>query len=197
MATSITINTTDYKTGNVQQKTITDLNPNADSTKLATWAQMTAALSKDAYAKTVRTEKTDVDNATPKPSRTVSFIRYYRGLGASQTFDDVPEDGVIDLIINTDVAKALIIFIKTPFDETVPVLKDFHSTNNAVLVSYQYSFVSYANSDDCWRFALATHEAQAAQADLTPGTISFTLHFDESDEFAAFDKPFTINITEE
>lgn len=59
--TSIIVTTADYLSGNLQQTSLTYVNPNADNSKLKTFAQMTAALSKDSYVKTTRVDKTELD----------------------------------------------------------------------------------------------------------------------------------------
>ena len=66
----ITMN--DHESGKAQQKTITDINPQASSSKLATWGQMTAALSKDGYVKTTRIDRTECD--VVKTERTISSV---------------------------------------------------------------------------------------------------------------------------
>ena len=63
MSTSLIINTEDYLTGSPQQMTITDINPNATNANLKTFAQMTAALSKDTYVKAARVDKEELDNS--------------------------------------------------------------------------------------------------------------------------------------
>ena len=63
MSTSLIIQTEDYLTGSPQQMTITDINPNATNANLKTFAQMTAALSKDTYVKAARVDKEELDNS--------------------------------------------------------------------------------------------------------------------------------------
>lgn len=62
---SIIVESTNHVTGKKQQLTLTNINPQASSGNLATWGQMTAALTKDAYSKTTRIDKTECDT----PSR--------------------------------------------------------------------------------------------------------------------------------
>lgn len=59
--TSLVISSADYLTGKIQQTTITGVNPNAANADIATFAQMTAALSKDSYVKATRVDKTELD----------------------------------------------------------------------------------------------------------------------------------------
>ena len=70
---NVIINYTDHLSGNVQQKTITDINPQASNSKLATWGQMTLGLTKDAYNKTTRIDKIDCDEVTARPITSKKF----------------------------------------------------------------------------------------------------------------------------
>lgn len=58
--TELVISRTDYATGKSQQSTITNINPNVANSTLKTFAQMTAALSKDSFAKATRVVKTEL-----------------------------------------------------------------------------------------------------------------------------------------
>ncbi|MBR2775199.1 MAG: hypothetical protein IKD73_09470 [Selenomonadaceae bacterium] len=58
---SLIVTTEDHTTGNTQQKTITDINPQANDAHLKTWGQMVAGLSKDSYVKSDRVDKRNLD----------------------------------------------------------------------------------------------------------------------------------------
>ena len=60
MDTSLVITTKDHLTDETQTKTITNINPQAANSDLKTFAQMTAALSKDAFVKATRIDKTEL-----------------------------------------------------------------------------------------------------------------------------------------
>ena len=60
MDTSLVITTKDHLTDETQTKTITNINPQAASSDLKTFAQMTAALSTDAFVKATRIDKTEL-----------------------------------------------------------------------------------------------------------------------------------------
>ena len=62
---SMIITATDVVSGNPQQKTITDINPQASDAKLKTWAQMTASLTKDSYIKSKRVDVRELDSTKP------------------------------------------------------------------------------------------------------------------------------------
>ena len=65
MANSLLIATADYSTGRAQQTTISGINPAAKFDKLATFAAMTADLSKDSYVKAERIIKDDLGVQKP------------------------------------------------------------------------------------------------------------------------------------
>ena len=69
--TSIIVNSTN--SGKVLQKTITNVNPNADNDKLATWGQMLTALTDNTYTKTDRVDKANCDTESSKPTPTLTL----------------------------------------------------------------------------------------------------------------------------
>lgn len=69
--TSIIVNSTN--SGKVLQKTITNVNPNADNDKLATWGQMLTALTDNTYTKTDRVDKANCDTESDKQTPTLQL----------------------------------------------------------------------------------------------------------------------------
>jgi len=59
--TSLIITATAAATGKTQQKTVTDINPNAQDQHLLTFAQMTNALTEDTYKNSKRVDVTELD----------------------------------------------------------------------------------------------------------------------------------------
>ena len=52
--TSLVISTADFKSGNLQKNTISNINPSASDANLKSFALLTASLSKDSFVKAVR-----------------------------------------------------------------------------------------------------------------------------------------------
>lgn len=71
MNTSVIITTQDHLTDATQTKALTNVNPATADSDLKTFAQMTAALSKDTFVKAVRIDETDLN--TTKEPRVNSF----------------------------------------------------------------------------------------------------------------------------
>ena len=72
---SLIVTTEDHTTGNTQQKTITDINPQANDAHLKAWSQMVAGLSKDSYVKSDRVDKRNLDTDS-KPDYNVTLQTY-------------------------------------------------------------------------------------------------------------------------
>ena len=193
MDTSLVITTKDHLTDETQTKTITNINPQAASSDLRTFAQMTAALSKDAFVKATRIDKTELD--TTKPARTITSFKYSKTVNGAAASLDVPSDGIINIALSEVRTKCILFILKTPYD-VAPRLLDFSSSSNAQFASAEYHFLGYSSDSSAWNLPIATHQDYSARQDVTAGVVSFTLHFDETDEFAAYNKPITINITE-
>lgn len=91
--TSLILTTTDIL-GRKQQQSITDVNPNADTTALKTFAQMCNALTTDTYVSTDRIDKIncDLEAGTSKTTPTFSaskttFSKALAGQDATSTDD--------------------------------------------------------------------------------------------------------------
>lgn len=194
MDTSLVITTKDHLTDETQTKTITNINPQAASADLKTFAQMTAALSKDAFVKATRIDKTELD--TTKPARTITSFKYSKTVNGAMASLDVPSNGIINIAVSEVRVKCILFTLKTPYD-VAPQFRNLSSTSNATVASAEYHFIGYSNDSSAWSLPIATHQDYSSRQDVTAGVVSFTLHFDETDEFAAFDQPITINITEE
>lgn len=194
MATSLVIYSADYLTGKAQQMTITGVNPNAANSDIATFAQMTAALSKDTYVSVERVDRANLDS-DPKPQRTITSFKYAKSVDGANGYVAVPDDGVINIPVADVRSKKIPLIMKTPYD-VAPQFRNFSSTSNATVASAEYHFLSYVDDAAAWNIVIATHYDFTSRQDVTAGVVSFTLHFDETDEFAAYNKPITINITE-
>lgn len=131
----------------------------------------------------------------PKPARPITSMKYTLVVSGSGTSTNIPNDGIINMTTAEVRSKGIQIVIKTPCD-VMPRLLDFSSSSNAQFASAEYHFIGYSLDDDAWNLILATGQSYDMRQNVSAGVISFTLHFDETDEFAAFDQPITINITE-
>lgn len=193
--TSMIITATDYVTEHDQQKTITDINPQANDAHLRTWAQETIAMTKDTYKGSKRIDVTDLDNLTP---RLITNIGYNKQIGGSATywfsnFDNptisIP---VANFPITNNKAEALITIV-TPLD-VAPIVEDLAFTGEG---TFQFIDMIYGSTaapvyeQGRWRIFI--------RADAAPevGTLTFKVSFAKSAQYSAHTIPFTINITEE
>ena len=72
MNSSIVVTSTDTNNKTIT-KTITNVNPDADNDKLATWGQMLTALTDNTYTKTDRVDKANCDTAPSKQTATLTL----------------------------------------------------------------------------------------------------------------------------
>ena len=189
---NIIITMNDHISGKAQQKTITDINPAAASSKLATWGQMTAALSKDSYVKTTRIDKTECDTPKTQIAMTAMTMRVLSGnTYAPLTFDGhdatitVPLSDVRGTAPNADTT-----FYFAPtvdgqpvlVDDCVPLVSDISGAGN-------WSLSSYALLGMEWRLAFAS-------ANRSAGVWSFKITIPETRNHAGWVTNVTITIEE-
>lgn len=189
---SIIIGYTDHSSGKAQQKTITDINPQASNAKLATWGEMTAALTKDNYVKTTRIDRRECDNANTRPI--TEFTYNYSGSNPIA----VPSNFIIDTP-TSDNLKTLSVRLRTPIDSAPQVLnysdnaEDYKIGLIDITYGGEYGWVS---GRGLWTFNIASASDTTQRKVITPRTITFTLHFDATPNYDAYDQEFTFNITE-
>lgn len=189
---NLIITTTDYLTGNTQQKTITDINPLADNNHLKTFAQMTAGLSKDSYTKSKRVDVTEL-NGVGKP-RTFARLDYnfIANVNTNITSDQTSVTASTNLS-NVRVQsgnKTCLIEVTTAFD-AAPQILNYSTTGtkparwaNAVHSQYKNGGNDYTNR---WNILVWLPNAVAVT--------TFTLHFDATPTTDAYDLPFTLTVT--
>lgn len=181
----ITMN--DYESGKEQQKTITDINPQASSSKLATWGQMTAALSKDSYVKTTRIDRTECD--VVKTARTISSV--ISVTGATVTL----EGGIYKIQVPQNVVtgnpKAITINIDSPqfnpFPIYVPRLDDVQITGGFNFYSWRMELRSTPR--------LTCYFTQANTPEVGE-TIKGTIIVPEDENFAELAIKFEVTVVE-
>ena len=135
--TSIIIETQDYLTDKVQQKTIDHVNPDASSANLVTFAQKTAALSKDSYLKTTRIDKIDCDSDVDTRTQRNIVWRYYDT--ATRTIDDINQPATLPLsTISTNREFNLQLkFPEIDFEDTSRIIiKNFSTTDTTLTDPY-------------------------------------------------------------
>lgn len=189
---SIIIGYTDHSSGKAQQKTITDINPQASNAKLATWGEMTAALTKDNYVKTTRIDRRECDNANTRPITDLTY-----GYSGSNPIA-VPSNFIIS-IPTSDNLKILSVKFKTPIDSAPQILNfvDNAEENKIGLIDITYGGeYGWTSGRGFWTVDIASSSDVPQRKVITPRTITFTLHFDATPNYDAYDQEFTFNITE-
>ena len=185
MATSLIVTTADYQTGKTQQTTFTGVNPAATAAELQTFGEMTAALSKDTFVKATRVEQ--VDCSVTKPARPVPSLMYLR----RDTEINFPEEGVVNLTTSQIYIAGgrgqLVVRIRTPYDGMAPVIVNPVAEGTTVSLNT----VNFSATGLRWHITW-----DLPQGDVPVCSFSFTLHFDETSEYQAFDKLLTFNVTE-
>lgn len=192
MATSLIVTTADYQTGKTQQTTFTGVNPAATAAELQTFGEMTAALSKDTFVKATRVEQ--VDCSVTKPARTIGSVSpamlYIDGGNKYFNLSQNPQVSVTksQLTLNEN-CFSVQLYAQTNLD-VIMQIKDIQATGSWQVVNYQYQNPRNSSAVHQWR--LVMQGPNATDTDV----VSFTIHFDETDEFAAYDLPVEVTITE-
>ena len=187
---NVIVNYTDHLSGKTQQKTITDINPQASNAKLATWGQMTLGLTKDNYGKTTRIDKIDCDNVN---QRTVSLFQYQVG---SVSFTNVPADGIINLTTAQAISGGSARFIfKLRMNDMafIPTL-EYSSTSNNVISDTEVQYNSakfYGSSKNLLQCGFII-----IQEPLDPQVITVKLSMPATETFDVWTRTLTFNITE-
>lgn len=193
--TSLVINSADYSTGKAQQTTITGVNPKVGTETLQTFAQMTAALSKDTYVKAERVDRANLD--AQKPARTIA-VQANRTINGTTGVSYIPGDN-LELKLALDDTKSYDMDIRLPigFEQgVVPFLSDVSvegeglSTENSgwtrtVYYSKLYQVESLVNM---WCLAIRL-------AKTVPCTVTATINVPETDQYAAYSRTLTWNIS--
>lgn len=177
---SLIVTTEDHTTGNTQQKTITDINPQANDAHLKTWGQMVAGLSKDSYVKSDRVDKRNLDTDS-KPDRTLTLT-----LGGSYTFNLAQDSIDIPLSAIDSTNKTIQGSLRVPADDTSKLIAS--DLNN---ISFQWTQITYtapvtgSTTNFNWRFIVS-------QTD-TPFSASIKFFLPNNNLYNAWEKTITIN----
>lgn len=129
-------------------------------------------------------------------TRPITSLKYYRK--TTPYYTNVPTDGVINMTTDDiSASNSLRLQIDTPFDGTCPQMLNF--TDTAETNKLDLHSISYGGSAglpdrvNVWQvqFQCDTNGTIA----ITPRTVSFTLHFNATTQYDAYDKEITFNIT--
>ena len=186
--TTLIITTKDHLTDANQTKSL-KVNPNADSAKLKTFAQMMVAMSKDNYVKTVRIDEADLDN--PKPQIPITRMDVVTAQSTYPTF--TVDNPVVNLKISdiNATTKILQTRIAMPYTFAAPVLT-FDSENWTMGYARYGMHANSGTANNTW-----TLGAACTAESIQPQSFVMHIHFDETAQYAAFDLDVTVNITEE
>lgn len=192
--TSLLITATDYVTERDQQKTITDINPQASSAHLKSWARETIDMTKDTYLKAKRVDVTDIDSIVQRP---IQRLRYFPDGNTSvtmseQTVPNMPEDGQLTSTVTNGLSFACA--IKTPYD--IAPIVEVETTNNinVTLFSATYYGVNRGTAPEYWVIQCSAQGSPTVPV----GTVcTVKVSFPPTNLYDAWSKTFTVNITEE
>ena len=132
----------------------------------------------------------------PKPQRSITKLVYLAKNGETQTIN--MSNPVINCTRDTafyssNTQNTIIFRVSTNYGGSVPEIRDLQTTGDGEwqLISASYGFPSNPTSStrNLWNITIK-REGFSAE------TVTFTLHFDETPTYAAFDLPITFNFTE-
>ena len=180
---------------------ISYVNPEISNTQAILLAQKFNALTTNIYEATTRTDKTDIDAINPRTMTQLKF--YWQEDGSTPAAADVPADGIINLTTAQIVQKQIPIFFKTPFDGTAPIIENYSDDAESGTTAATDTQISFYGDKGYWNFQkngwtiyIANGVSSASRTDLTPRQIKFKVRFLATVQFDAWEKEFTINITE-
>ena len=189
MATSISINTTDTEYGTKKQKSVSYIDPNASNTELIAFAQgMVSLMADTSYESTTRIERTECDTIQPRTC-TVTYR-----IIESASLTPIPNDGIITVTTSANL-KTITVAAETSFDVPLQVLNFTDSNTDSPIKVVQLDWgmpggwTAYVGK---WVIEIAT--AVSSRAQITPRTVTFTLHFNGTNQYDAWDKEVTINV---
>lgn len=191
--TDLTITSTNHSdaTKKVTNK-INYVNPNITNQQAVTLANMFTDLTKDTYNNTTRTDTTDCDTIITRPM--TDFVFLY-GTNSSP----MPADGVCSFTTNANIKFCGIRF-KTTMDSAPQILNFVDSAED---YKTNYTDITYggpngwSSQKEAWNINIATSIDSSQRQQITPRTITFTLHFDATTQYDAYDKDITINVMAE
>lgn len=191
--TDLTITSTNH---NDASKKVTNkvnyVNPNITNQQAVTLANMFADLTKDTYQSTTRTDTTDCDTIITRPMS----LTYG---GGSTNYGNVPADGICNITTNANM-KTISFYATTTLDTAPQILnfidnaQDFTIGLTDATWGGDYGWNSGKNK---WTINFSKNIDPANKVQITPRTITFTLHFDATTQYNAYDKDITINVTAE
>lgn len=191
---SLVITATDAVTGKAQQKTVTDINPQASSTHLKTWAQMTASLTRDGYIKSKRVDVRELDDQA-NSQRTFTTMRYSINNGSS--YVDIPQDGIINASPSDFVAAPgyyrIYFLLKGKDAFCLPTL-ELSSSIGTKLFPHNaiYDYPNARWTRDNWLISFTTEDLNQ----LLPQVITAKVTFPASGDYDAWSKIITFNVSE-
>lgn len=132
----------------------------------------------------------------PKPARTITSFKFLsRG-----SYSDVPNDGIINVTTANLSNNSLRFQIKTPYAGSAPVIENYIDTpvdtqdTITQLAAITWTGPSgLADRRDLWQIHYQCD--LNGTISITPRTITFNLHFDETKDYQAYDREITVNVT--
>ena len=195
MATSLVIYSADYLTGKAQQTTITGVNPNAANSDIATFAQMTAALSKDTFVKAERVDRANLD--AQKPARTIDIVTV-RTVNDATAYGPISSDN-LDVKLAINETKSYDIETRLPMDYeqgVFPYLSDISIEGEGLSAEnsgwartvYYTSFYQVQEVRGMWSVVIRL-------AKTVPCTVTATVNVPETDQYKAYSRTLTWTIS--
>ena len=191
--TDLTITSTSHSDANKKvTNKVNYVNPNITNQQAVTLANMFVDLTKDTYQSTTRTDTSDCDTVITRPMTDFTF-NY-----GSNTMS-MPTDGICTFTTDANIKNCNIKF-KTPLDSAPQILNfnDDAEENKIGLTSISYGGENgWSGSRGIWTIDFSKSADGSQRTQITPRTITFTLHFDATTQYNAYDKDITINVTAE
>lgn len=192
MKTSLIIGMTNTN-GDDKQKSITDVSNTATNEELVAFGQGLVAVTNNTYKNTTKVTKVDCDTEQ-KTARSISGSEYIYETGNTISF---PTDGIItfttDKVATMPSGGLAMRIYSQNYDAACQFLNMKSTDPNADL---HFSVIQY-----CFQSHTATYQRRKWVTSLqginaVAQVITFTLHFDETDELAEFNLPVTITISD-
>lgn len=178
MQTSLIINTTDSN-DKALAKTLTFVNAACPATVLKTAAQKLNALTTNTYVKATRIDKTNVDTATDKGTRSISWKYSADGTNYIEVDPDTME--IPASAINQSNNTLNLRIVSVAGEDGLPLF--------SLPSGIQLRFGQLV-----WLYNFATGSVGFVLPSTSPQDLTFTVRFDETEKFVAFEKTFTFHL---
>lgn len=188
--TDLTITSTSHSDANKKvTNKVNYVNPNITNQQAVTLANMFTDLTKDTYQSTTRTDTSDCDTVITRPMTDFTF-----GYGTNTI--SMPTDGICTFTTDANI-KVCNIKFKTSAD-SAPQILNFNDTSDDKIglttMTYGGDY-GWTSNKGFWLIDFSKSSDGSQRTQITPRTITFTLHFDATTQYDAYDKDITINVT--